>query len=295
MGVTEDRSEQLRRSPVLIALATLYLAWSSTYLAIRFALESFPPFFIAGSRYMLVGAGMYLYLRWQGEEAPTRSQWLSSLAVGAFLLLGGTGGVVYAEQWVGSGVAALVIATTPLWAVLFAGIWKQWPSRSEWIGLMLGFSGVVLLNLDGDLRAHPAGAVLLVLAAMSWAFGSMLGRRLPLPSGMMASAAQMFAGGLAVLLVSVVAGERVHSAPSLRAIVAMAYLALFGSLLGYTAYTYLLKKVRPALATSYAYVNPALAVLLGVWLAGEHTSSMGIAAMLVILSGVVLVVLGERT
>lgn len=282
------------RTKVLIALATLYLAWSSTYLAIRISLESFPPFFIAGSRYMLVGAGMYLYLRLKGQKALTRPQWLSSLAVGIFLLLGGTGGVVYAEQWVGSGVAALVIATTPLWAVLFAGIWRQWPSRPEWIGLLVGFAGIILLNLDGDLRAHPKGAILLVAAAMSWSFGSMLGRRLPLPSGMMASAAQMFTGGLAVLFVSLLAGERINSAPSLRAVIAMAYLALFGSLIGYTAYTYLLHKVRPALATSYAYVNPALAVLLGVWLAGERISTMGIAAMLVILTGVVLVVLGER-
>jgi drug/metabolite transporter (DMT)-like permease len=282
------------RLKVLIALATLYLAWSSTYLAIRISLEGFPPFFVAGSRYMLVGAGMYLYLRYKSVPAPPAAQWLGSTAVGTFLLLGGTGGVVYAEQWVGSGLAAMVIATTPLWTVLFAGIWKQWPKRNEWIGLVLGLAGIFLLNLDGDLRAHPAGAALLVLSAASWSFGSVLSLRVSLPSGMMASAAQMLAGGLVVLLVSVVSGERITAVPSVRAVSGMLYLAVFGSFLGFTAYTYLLKTVRPALATSYAYVNPVLAVLLGVWLAGERITTTEVIAMPIILAGVVLVIMGQR-
>jgi len=282
------------RTRVITALLTLYLAWSSTYLAIRISLESFPPFFIAGSRYMLVGAGMYFYLRWKGVPSPGRSQWLASLTVGAFLLLGGTGGVVYAEQWVGSGIAALVLATTPLWTVLFAGIWKQWPARHEWIGLALGLAGILLLNIEGDLHVHPAGAILLVLSAASWSFGSVLSLRLPLPPGMMASAAQMFSGGLLVLVVGFTSGERIPTHPSMRALGAMVYLAIFGSLLGYTAYTYLLKNVRPALATSYAYVNPALAVVLGIWLADETITAIGVVAMLTILAGVILVIAGQR-
>jgi drug/metabolite transporter (DMT)-like permease len=288
-------SKEAARTGVITALVVLYIAWSSTYLAIRISLESFPPLFVAGSRYMLVGAGMYLYLRYKGTPSPSGPEWLSSLTIGGFLLLGGTGGVVYAEQQVGSGMAALVLATTPLWTVLFAGIWRQWPARHEWIGLALGFAGIVLLNIEGDLRTHPAGAALLLLSAASWSFGSVLSLRMPLPSGMMASAAQMFAGGLLVLVVGFVSGERVPAHPSMRALWAIIYLAIFGSLLGYTAYSYLLKNVRPALATSYAYVNPALAVLLGVWLANERIGVMGIAAMLVILAGVVLVVLGQRS
>ncbi len=279
---------------ILAALVTLYLTWSSTYLAIRFSLESFPPFFIAGSRYMLVGAAMYLYLRHQGAPAPTRREWLGSSAIGAFLLMGGTGGVVYAEQRVGSAMAALVLATTPLWTVLFAGIWRQWPTRSEWLGMVLGLCGIILLNLEGDLRAYPAGALLLALAAASWAFGSVLSTRLRLPSGMMAGAAQMFSGGLLVVIASFASGERIPPHPSAKAVVSMVYLAIFGSLLGYTAYTYLLKTVRPSLATSYAYVNPVLAVLLGVWLAGEHISALTVLGMLVILAGVVLVILGQK-
>jgi drug/metabolite transporter (DMT)-like permease len=279
---------------VIIALATLYLAWSSTYLAIRFALESYPPFFTAGFRYMLVGAGMYAYLRLKGNPAPSRTQWRNSSIIGAFLLLGGTAGVVYAMQWVGSGTAALVIATTPLWTVLFGGIWKQWPQRNEWMGLVLGFAGIVLLNINGDLRTHPAGAALLVLSAAAWAFGSVLSLRLKMPSGMMASAAQMFSGGFLVLLVGFLAGEKIPAHPPARAVAALMYLAVFGSLLGYTAYTYLLKNVSPALATSYSFVNPALAVLLGAWFANEQITTITIAAMLVILSGVVLVIMGQR-
>jgi drug/metabolite transporter (DMT)-like permease len=283
-----------RRIKVVLALMTLYLAWSSTYLAIRISLEDFPPFFTAGFRYMVVGAGMYFFLRYKGSAVPGRPQWLGSAAVGAFLLLGGTGGVVYAQQWVGSGTAALVIATTPLWTVLFAGIWKQWPQRPEWIGLALGFAGIVLLNIDGDLRAHPAGAALLVLSAASWSFGSVLSLRLSLPPGMMASAAQMLCGGALVLVVGIFSGERIPVSVSARSAAAMVYLALFGSLLGYTAYTFLLKNVRPALATSYAYVNPVLAVLLGIWLAGERITGTGVIAMFVILTGVVLVIAGQR-
>ena len=285
---------ETRKIKVYIALLTLYLAWSSTYLAIRFSLESFPPLFTAGSRYMLVGLIMFLYMRWRGALPPTKAQWKGSAIVGTFLLLGGTGGVVYAMQWVGSGTAALVLATTPLWTVLFSGIWKQWPAKNEWIGLMLGFAGIVLMNIHGDLRAHPGGAILLLLSAASWSFGSVLSLRLTLPSGAMASALQMFSGGLVVLIVGFATGEHVPSHPSARAIAALLYLAIFGSLLGYTAYTYLLKHVRPSLATSYSYVNPGLAVLLGVWFAGERITMTGIVAMLTILTGVVLVIAGER-
>ena len=160
--------------------------------------------------------------------------------------------------------------------------------------LRWGLSGIVLLNLEGDLRTHPAGAALLALAAASWAFGSVLSTRVSLPPGAMASAAQMFSGGLLVLVIGFVSGERVPLHPSVKATWSIVYLAIFGSLLGYTAYTYLLKHVRPALATSYAYVNPVLAVLLGIWLAGEHITMLGIVGMLIILAGVVMVIAGQR-
>jgi drug/metabolite transporter (DMT)-like permease len=286
--------QQDKTIKVLLSISTLYLAWSSTYLAIRIALEQYPPFFIAGFRYLLVGVGMYLYLRYRGVPPPTKREWGWSAVIGMFLLLGGTAGVVYAEQWVGSGLAALMLATTPLWTVLFGGTWRNWPARLEWLGILVGFSGIVVLNLGGDLRAHPLGAALLMLAALSWSFGSVLSLQVPRPADMMAGAAQMATGGLLVLAVGFGAGERVPAHAEMRPTAALIYLAIFGSLLGYTAYTYLLNNVRPALATSYAYVNPVLAVLLGAWIGGEPVTATTLAALPVILAGVVLVVIGHN-
>ena len=279
---------------VLLALAAVYLSWGSTYLAIKFALMELPPLFMMGIRFFLFGIGFYLVLWAKGSPHPTGRQWLWSTIVGSFLMLGGSAGVAWAEQWVSSGMAALVIATTPLWTVLFAGIWKRWPNAWEWAGLIIGLAGIVVLNFEGDLRASPLGAAALVFAAMSWAFGSALSQNVAIPRGMMAGAAQMITGGAVVLLVSVLSGERIADAPTWRSIGAVLYLGVFGSLVGFTSYVYLLGRVRPALATSYAYVNPVIAVLLGVWILGERITMIGFTAMAIIVVGVVLVAFGQR-
>ncbi len=289
-----NMTKEAGRTGVIIALLAVYLSWGSTYLAIRIALEELPPFLMMGVRFFLVGVGLYLYLRLKGAPNPSLGEWLWSAVIGTCLMLGGSAGVAYAEQWVESGLAAIVIATTPLWMVLFAGIWGHRPKRLEWAGLLLGLAGVAILNFEGGLRASPLGAAVLVLAAVSWAFGSAWSRHVRIPKGMMAGAAQMITGGAAVLLVGFLSGERIATVPGWRSIGAVAYLGIFGSLVGFTAYLYLLGRVRPALATSYAYVNPVLAVLLGVWLLGERITMTEISAMLVILAGVVLVVLGQR-
>ncbi len=289
-----NRQNEKGSGRVLLALAAVYLSWSSTYLAIKFALESLPPLFMMGMRFFLFGLGIYAWLRWRGAARPSLRQWWWSAVIGVFLMLGGSAGVAYAEQRVSSGLAALVIATTPLWTVLFAAFWKHRPNRVEWVGLAVGFSGIVLLNLGGDLRANPVSAVLLVLAALSWAFGSAWSQHVPLPRGMMAGAAQMIAGGAIVILVGFATGERVTALPSLRSAAAVIYLGIVGSLIGFTAYVYLLGRVRPALATSYAYVNPVLALLLGLWIGGEKIGMLEVWAMGIILFGVVLVVLGQR-
>lgn len=282
------------RNRIIIALVAVYLSWSTTYLAIRIALQDLPPFFLMGSRFFVVGLCLYGYLRFKGEPNPSPLEWWWSAVIGTFLMLGGSACVAYAEQWVESGLAALVIATTPLWTVLFAGIWKHRPAVLEWAGLLVGLAGVTVLNFEGGLRASPAGALFLILAAMSWAFGSAWSQRVRLPKGMMSGATEMIAGGAAVLLVGFLSGERIAAAPSWRSLGAVMYLGIFGSLIGFTAYLYLLGKVRPSLATSYAYVNPVLAVLLGMWLLGERVSVIGVIAMLIILAGVVLVMLGQR-
>jgi len=279
---------------IMLALAAIYLSWGSTYLAIKIALAELPPLFMMGIRFFVFGIAFYLYLRLRGAPHPDRAEWLRSAIIGTFLMLGGSAGVAYAEQWVDSGLAALVIATTPLWTVLFAGIWKRWPNRLEWAGLLIGLAGIVVLNFEGGLRASPRGAIFLVLAAVSWAFGSAWSQTMKLPRGMMAGAAQMITGGAVVLIVSLLAGERVVAAPSWKAIAAVLYLGIFGSLVGFSAYVYLLKRVRPALATSYAYVNPVIAVTLGVVFVGEKISTTEVSAMGVIILGVVLVALGQR-
>lgn len=283
-----------RSGRVMLALASVYLCWGSTYLAIHIALTELPPFFMMGSRFFIFGIGIYLWLVWRGSPHPTRQEWMRSAAIGTFLMLGGSAGVAYAMQWVGSGIAALVIGTTPLWTVLFVGIWKRWPNRLEWLGLVAGLAGIAVLNMGSDLRASPIGAGLLVLAAMSWAFGSAWSQQLQLPKGMMAGTAQMITGGAVVLVVGFGLGERVTDLPSWKVLAAMLYLGIFGSLVGFTSYVYLLKRVRPALATSYAYVNPVIAVTLGIVFLGERMTSVEVAAMGIIILGVALVVVGQR-
>ena len=202
---------------IILSLATLYIAWSSTYLAIRVALEGFPPFFIAGFRYMLVGAGIYLYLRRQRERLrPPRKEWGGATVIGVFLLLGGTAGTVYAEQWVGSGMAALVLSTSPLLTVLFAMLWKHRPARNEWLGMLLGRHRDRPAESRGRSAGASARSALLILASASWSFGSVLSLHVPMPRGMMASATQMFAGGLLVLVVGFLAGEQVPAHPSVQ-------------------------------------------------------------------------------
>ena len=275
---------------IAAALVAVYVIWGSTYLAIRVAIEGIPPLLMAGSRFVVAGALLFVFLRLRGRAAPTWLQWRNAALVGGLLLLGGNGGVVLAEQWVASGLTALGVATVALWSALFAGLWGQWPRRIEWVGLAIGFAGVGLLNLQGNLRASPAGSIALAVATVSWAFGSMWSRHLDLPHGMMAAAAEMLAGGVLLLVASAVRGEAVPMTVAARPLLAWTYLLTFGSLIGFSAYLYLLRHTRPAMATSYAYVNPLIAIALGVWLAGEKVTLTEWLAMPVILGGVALVV-----
>jgi drug/metabolite transporter (DMT)-like permease len=178
-----------------VALLAISVIWGSTYLAIRYAIESIPPFLMLGSRFVMAGGILYLFLRLRGAPAPSRSQWVGSALVGTLLLAGGLGVAAFAEQWVASGLVALAGAAIPLWATLFAGLWGHWPARREWAGLVLGFVGVGLLSLENGAHANPLAAGLLLLAPVSWAFGSVWSRRLALPSGLLSSATEMLAGG----------------------------------------------------------------------------------------------------
>ncbi|MCQ2029997.1 drug/metabolite exporter YedA [Stutzerimonas zhaodongensis] len=281
-----------RRIPLLLmgAFLALYLIWGSTYFVIRIGVESWPPMLLAGLRFVIAGSLMFAWLRWRGAPLPTAKQWRSCAIVGVLLLSFGNGGVTVAEHLgVASAVAALAIATVPLFALLFGLIWGQRTTGLEWGGIVLGLIGIGLLNLGHNMQASPLGAAIVLLAAASWAFGSMWSRHLGLPSGAMASAAQMLIGGAVLLLGSAATGERLQQVPAMAGWIALAYLTFLGSIVAFSAYLYLLKHVRPAAATSYAYVNPVVAVLLGISFAGERIGPEEWLAMTVIVSAVVLI------
>jgi len=278
---------------VPLALVSLYLVWGSTYLAIRIGLESYPPFTMAALRFLITGAALYAFLRWRGVTKPTMLQWRNCAITGTLLLGFGNGLVCWAQQTVSSGLAAVAVASMPLFAAMFGAWFGQWPRRLELIGLLVGFAGVILLNISGDLAGSRLGALALLAAAASWAFGSLWSKRQDMPEPMMNTAAQMLTGGVALTLLALVNGNGLPVAPTLRATLALAYLAVFGSIIGFSAYLYLLRTVRPALATSYAYVNPPVAVLFGALLANERVHAFDIVGMAVILGGVAIITLAR--
>ncbi len=203
------------------------------------------------------------------------------------MLAGGIGGVTFAEQWVSSSLAAIVVATVPMWVAVWIGVMGKWPNSAEWLGLTLGLFGVIILNMGGGLQTNPLGAIVLLCAPVSWALGSALSRRLDVPDGMMGFAIEMLAGGGVLLILSALRGESIPTQLSSTAIWSWLYLVVFGSLIGFSAYMYLLRNVPTTLATSYAYVNPIIAVILGVLIAGETLSAWTLAAMTLIVISVI--------
>ncbi|MCP1498086.1 drug/metabolite transporter (DMT)-like permease [Pseudomonas migulae] len=276
--------------PLIAAFFALYVIWGSTYLVIRIGVEYWPPLLLAGIRFVIAGTLMYGFLRWRGAPAPTWAQWKAAGIIGILLLACGNGGVSVAEHMgVASGVAALAVATVPLFTLLCGYFWGARNTRLEWAGIVLGLIGIAMLNLGSNLQSSPLGALLLIFAAASWAFGSVWSKHLPLPQGAMASAVEMLVGGVVLLIGSAVSGEHLEAMPPIEGWAALAYLTFFGSIIAFNAYMYLLKNVRPAAATSYAYVNPAVAVLLGIVFVGETIGIEEASAMLVIISAVVLI------
>jgi len=276
--------------PLIAAFFALYVIWGSTYLVIRIGVEYWPPLLLAGIRFVIAGTLMYAFLRWRGAPAPTWAQWKAAGIIGVLLLACGNGAVSVAEHTgVASGVAALAVATVPLFTLLCGYFWGARNTRLEWAGIVLGLIGIGMLNLGSNLQSSPLGAALLIFAAAAWAFGSVWSKHLPLPQGAMASAVEMLVGGVVLLIASAVSGEHLEKMPPIEGWAALAYLTVFGSIIAFNAYMYLLKHVRPAAATSYAYVNPAVAVLLGIVFVGETIGTEEALAMLVIISAVVLI------
>lgn len=292
-----DRRRCLRLAAAFLAV---YVIWGSTYLAIRIAVETMPPFAMAGMRFIFAGALLYGWQRWRGAPAPQRIHWRSALIIGALLLVGGNGGVTWAEQEIPSGLAALIIATVPIWIVVF-GVLRPGaprPNRRTLAGVLLGMAGIALLIRPSDLAAtgqeiRAISYVALLLSPVLWSIGSLYSRGAELPQAQLLGVGmEMLAGGVLLLLLATVTGEWAAldlAAISLRSTAAFLYLIFIGAIIGFTAYIWLLKNTTPTNATTYAYVNPVVAVFLGWAVLGEPVTPAMLAAMAIIIFSVALI------
>jgi drug/metabolite transporter (DMT)-like permease len=287
------------RARLATAFAAIYLVWGSTYLAIRYAIETIPPFLMAGTRFIVAGSALYLWSRLTGAERPSRAAWVAMAVTGISMLGVGNGAVTWSEQRIPSGLAALLVASVALWMVLLEFLRRNGtrPTKLSIVGLMLGFGGVALLvgpaALTDARDLDVFACVVLIGASLSWAAGSVYSRVLPRPqSAPLGSGMQMLAGGIALLLVGASSGELGRldvGAVTTTSALSLGYLIVFGSLIGFTAYAWLLRVSTPAAVATYAYVNPVVAMLLGWLIAGEEFGVRMIAAAAVILSGVALI------
>jgi drug/metabolite transporter (DMT)-like permease len=306
MNYQGTKSNKGHRSLILLiaAFAAVYIVWGSTYLSIKYAIETIPPFLMAGLRFASAGAILYLIARLSPDfERPKLVHWRTSAVVGILLLVIGNGGVVYAERFIPSSLTALLVATEPFWIVLLSWLWLKGsrPTRKAALGLILGFVGVAVL-ITGQ-GAAPAAESLgpgqlwttlaVMAAALSWAAGSIYGLRSPVPSSaLLAAGMQMLAGGVALLVVSVFAGEWStfsFNQVSSNSWYGLGYLIVFGSLIGFTAYSWLLKNAEPTMVATYAYVNPVIAVILGWLIAGESMTMQMLIGAAVVVGSVVLI------
>lgn len=274
-------------------LLTVYIVWGSTYLAIRFAIETIPPFLMAAARFIIAGLILFVWRRMAGDPKPSRREWLSAGIVGLLLLLVGNGGVTWAEQTVNSGIVALLIGTVPLWVVLVEALRPggKWPGWQGLVGVLLGVGGILILvnpwASEASFKLDLMGTLVVMLASMSWAIGSVYSQSASLPkSPLMGTSLEMLVGGLALLLLGTLSGEWSQvslAAISIKSILGLSYLIGFGSLIGYTTYTWLLRVAPTSLVATYAYVNPLIAILLGNLLAQEPvTPQIGLAAVVII-------------
>jgi len=286
---------------IALALGVVYVLWGSTYLAIAVAVRTIPALLMAGTRYLIAGSLLYGWSRWRGMERPVRIHWRSAVIVGGLLLLGGNGGLVWAEQRLASGTAALLVSTVPLWMVLLEWL-RPGGKRPGWkvvAGLSLGCIGLILL-LRPTVGGHldPLSVVIVLLGSFSWAWGSLLSRTAPLPaSPLLATAMEMLGGGALLVLTGLITGEGAHlhlAQVSMRSVLAFGYLITGGALIGFTAYIWLLRVASPVVVGTYAYVNPIVAVFLGWLILGEPLTGRTAAAAAVIIAGVVLITLSRR-
>jgi drug/metabolite transporter (DMT)-like permease len=286
-----------RLEPLVIAcLAATWLIWGSTYLAIRFALVSFPPYLQMGSRFLVAGFALAVWMRVVRRAPwPNRRQWWNATVVGALMLAGGMGGVAVAEQTVGSGLVVVFIAIVPLLIVLINLFWGVKPGRLELGGIAVGLAGVLMLTQGAGFAASSSGLFAMIVATTCWSLGSVLSQRsLPLAPGAMGFASEMLCGGIVLMVLAALTGESFTWPPQPLAAWAWLYLVVFGSLLAFNAYMVLLARASSGLAASYTFVNPVIAMLLGVAFGGETITGYEWAAAGVVLAGVLLLIARPR-
>ncbi len=287
-----------------MAFAAVYLIWGSTYLAIRYAIQTLPPLWMATARFLAGGLILYGLSRLRGEPRPTAGGWKHAAVLGFMLILCGNGAVVVAEQWVPSGLTAVIVSTVSVWVAIFSWLRPggRRPTVQVAVGIVVGLAGVVMLigvgTIRGAGRVDPAGAIILLVSTMSWAAGSLYSQRVQVAaSPLQASGMQMISGGVFLALAGGLAGEASQlnlAGISTVSILALAYLTIFGSVIAFTAYNWLLKATTPARASTYAYVNPAVAVLLGWAIAGEPITPRIIMSMVVIVAAVTIITMARR-
>ena len=286
---------------LIAALAAVYVIWGSTYLAIRFAVETLPPFLMAGIRFLVSGGALYAWARYRGAAKPDMLHWRSAFIIGTLLLLGGNGGVVWAEQFVPSGLTALLITSEPFWVVLLVWLMPggHRPTGGVILGLLLGLFGITLLvgpgNVFNGSGVSLGGASILFLASLSWAAGSLYSSKARLPgSAVLSTGMQMLAGGIVLTIFGFLMGDwnrLVWQNVSSRSLFSLGYLTLFGSIVGFSSYFWLLRNTTITRASTYAFVNPVVAVFLGWALAGEAITLRTLAATAIIVVAVMLVIL----
>ncbi len=291
------------RWQLVLAFLCIYIVWGSTYLAMKFAVDTIPPFLMGAVRFLIAGSMLVAWSGWRGRATASLRAWRNAAVVGALLLFWGNGSIAWATQRVPSGVLSLLVATVPLWLVLLEGARGRRPTVPQLLGVAVGLVGVSLLVLpaDGSLASapiDPLGAGVVMLSALAWTTGSLFSRSAEqAPYAPMASGMQMLCGGAMLAVLGVVTGEPARlalDAVTLRSALSVAYLVVFGSLVGFSTYMWLLQKASPTAVGTYAYVNPAVAVLLGVLFAGERLPPRGALAMAVIVGGVALVSLAPK-